>query len=88
MVLGSEQFLRALHIPGLENRGTNLMSRGGTLADEWKLHPEVMQHIWNWFEKVEEDVFASWNNTHCLLWFSLMLQDDPPLGMDAIADAP
>ena len=64
------------------------MSRGGTLADEWKLHPEVMQHIWNWFEKVEEDVFASWNNTHCLLWFSLMLQDDPSLGVDTFAHLP
>lgn len=52
LVWGSEHLLslRALHRPGLVNRGTNLMSRGGPLPDKWVLHPEVVQQIWNQWE--------------------------------------
>lgn len=35
-------FLRALHVPGLDNRGTDLMLRVGPLSDEWRLHASVM----------------------------------------------
>ena len=38
--------LKALHIPRRENRGADLMSRGGPLPDEWMLHPEVVKQIW------------------------------------------
>ncbi|KAK5905095.1 hypothetical protein CesoFtcFv8_006595 [Champsocephalus esox] len=34
--------LRALHIPGRETGGADLMSRGGPLLDEWRLHPEAV----------------------------------------------
>ena len=39
-------------------------------------------------KKAEVDLFASWNNTHCLLWFSLTPQDDPPLVVDTFANVP
>ena len=61
LVWASEHLLslRALHILGLENRGTNLMSRGSPLADEWVLHPKVVQQIWNQFRRAEVDLFDS-----------------------------
>ncbi|KAE8295205.1 hypothetical protein D5F01_LYC06131 [Larimichthys crocea] len=62
--------LRALH----ENRGVDLMSRGGPLQDKWKLQPEVLQQIWRRFGKATVDLFASRSNTHCLRWFSLRPQ--------------
>lgn len=82
------QSLKALHIPGLENRGADLMSRGGPLEDEWRLQPEVVQQIWSRFGKATVDLFASGSNTHCPRWFSLKPQDRPPLGVDAFAHAP
>lgn len=82
------QSLRALHIPGLENGGADLMSRGGPLDDEWRLQPEVVQQIWTRFGKATVDLFANRSNTHCPLWFSLRPQDRPPLGVDAFAHAP
>ena len=57
--------LRALHIPGPEKRGADLMSRGGPLADQWRLHSEVVQEIWNRFREAEVDLPTSRNNTHC-----------------------
>lgn len=36
----------------------------------------------------EVDLFANHRNTHCPLWFSLVLQDDPPLRVDAFIHAP
>ena len=82
------QSLRALHIPGLENRGADLMSRGGPLDDEWRLQPGVVQQIWSRFGRATVDLFADRSNTHCPLWFSLRPQDRPPLGVDAFAHAP
>ena len=78
LVWGSEHLLslRALHVPHLVNRGTDVMLRGSSLLDE------VVQQIWNWFSRVEVDLFASGNNTCCLLWFFLTPQDEPPLGVD------
>lgn len=82
------QSLRALHIPGIENRGADLMSRGGPLEDEWRLQPEVVQQIWTRFGRATVDLFANRSNTHCPHWFSLDPQDHPPLGVDAFAHAP
>ena len=66
--------LKALHISGLENRGANLMSRGGPLPEEWMLHPEVVKQIWAQFGKAELDLFANRRSNLCTLWFSLALQ--------------
>lgn len=80
--------LRALYIPGIENRGADLMSRGGPLEDEWRLQPEVVQQIWTQFGRATVDLFANRSNTHCPQWFSLSPLDHPPLGVDAFAHAP
>jgi len=80
--------LSALHIPGLENRGADLMSRGGPLPGEWVLHPEVVKQIWAQFGRAEVDLFASRRNSHCTLWFSMARRDNPPLGVDAFAHEP
>ena len=58
------------------------------LDDEWVLHPEVVQQIWNRFGRAELDLLVGRNNAHCPLWFSLMPQDDPPLGVDKFEHAP
>ena len=68
--------LRALHIPGLENRRADLMWRGGPLPGEWVLHPEVVKQIWAQFGRAEVDLFASRRNSHCALWFSMALSDE------------
>ncbi|KAK5889984.1 hypothetical protein CesoFtcFv8_013557 [Champsocephalus esox] len=57
--------LRALHILELENRGADLMSRGGPLPGEWVLHPKVVKQIWAQFGRAEVDLFASRRNSHC-----------------------
>ena len=80
--------LRALHIPGRENRGADLMSRGGPLPDEWRLHPEVVKQVWTQFGRAEVDLFANRRNSHCALWFSLARWDNPPLGVDTFAHEP
>lgn len=80
--------LKALHVPGVENRGADIMSRGGPLMGEWSLHPEVVQQIWSQFGRAEVDLFADRSNTHCPRWFSLRPEDRPPLGVDAFAHEP
>ncbi|KAK5898201.1 hypothetical protein CgunFtcFv8_015639 [Champsocephalus gunnari] len=80
--------LRALHIPGRENGGADLMSRGGPLPDEWRLHPEVVKQVWTQFGRAEVDLFANRSNSHCALWFSLARWDNPPLGVDAFVHEP
>ena len=51
-------------------RDADFTLRGSPLANEWGLHPEVVQQIWNRFRRVDVDLFSSQNNTHCPLWFS------------------
>uniref|UniRef100_UPI003AAB97E8 uncharacterized protein n=1 Tax=Centroberyx gerrardi TaxID=166262 RepID=UPI003AAB97E8 len=80
--------MRALHIPGILNKGADLMSRGGPRNGEWRLHPDIVQQIWSMFGRAEVDLFASRENTHCPLWFSLRTQDESPLGIDAFAHRP
>jgi len=64
------------------------MSSGGPLPGEWVLHPEVVKQIWAQFVRAELDLFARRRNSHCALWFSMALSDDPPLGVDAFAHEP
>ncbi|XP_045548073.1 uncharacterized protein [Salmo salar] len=77
--------LTAAHIPGCQNIGADLMSRGGPRDDEWRLHPEIVLQIWKRFGRAEVDLFASRVNAQCPLWFPLRAQDEPPLGIDAFA---
>ena len=76
--------LRAVHLPGRVNYAADLLSRGGPLAGEWRLHPRVVERIWEWFGTAQVDLFASRETTHCPLWFSVK-DLDSPLGVDALA---
>lgn len=76
--------LRATHIPGALNSGADLLSRGNPLYGEWTLHPQVVKQIWQRYGEAAVDLFASRENAHCPLFFSLT-DDSAPLGVDALA---
>ncbi|XP_060750593.1 uncharacterized protein LOC132862550 [Tachysurus vachellii] len=76
--------LRATHVPGILNRGADLLSRGNPLYGEWKLHPQVVSQIWQRYGQAAVDLFASRENAHCPLYFSLV-DANAPLGVDALA---
>lgn len=76
--------LRATHVPGVQNTGADLLSRGNPLYGEWRLNPCVVAQIWSRFGRAAVDLFASAENTHCQLFFSLHDQS-APLGVDALA---
>lgn len=76
--------IRATHVPGVLNRGADLLSRGNPLYGEWRLHPQVVGQIWQRYGQAAVDLYASWENTHCPLFFSLS-EADAPLGVDALS---
>ncbi|XP_053296886.1 uncharacterized protein LOC128456655 [Pleuronectes platessa] len=87
LILWGEEHLlsvRATHVPGIQNVGADLLSRGNPLYAEWKLHPAVVAQIWSHFGRATVDLFASRGNTQCPLFFSLHDQS-APLGLDAFA---
>lgn len=45
-------------------------SRDMLHAGEWRLHPDVVQLIWQRFGKAEVDLFTSELTTHCHGWFA------------------
>ncbi|CAL9704266.1 unnamed protein product [Knipowitschia caucasica] len=76
--------LRAVHVPGLDNVAADLLSRGGPDPGSWRLHPQVVWAIWGRYGQASVDLFASRQNAHCPLFFSLG-RDNPPLGVDAMS---
>ncbi|XP_047205469.1 uncharacterized protein LOC124857922 [Girardinichthys multiradiatus] len=76
--------LRATHVPGVMNRGVDLLSKGNPRYKEWKLHSEVMTQIWKRYGRAEVDLFASEENAQCPMFFSLTEQQAPH-GLDALA---
>ncbi|XP_051994281.1 uncharacterized protein LOC127652201 [Xyrauchen texanus] len=76
--------LRATHVPGVLNRGADLLSRGNPLYGDWRLHPQIVGMLWEKFGKANVDLFASRENSHCPMFFSLK-DEDAPLGVDALA---
>ncbi|KAI2663788.1 ORF V: Enzymatic polyprotein [Labeo rohita] len=62
--------LRAVHVPGKLNQGADMLSRSNVPSGEWMLHPQTVQKIWEVFGKAEVDLFASKDNSHCLIYFS------------------
>ena len=72
LLLARDQLLsiRASHIPGVLNTAADLLSRGGPLPGEWRLHPEVVEEIWRRFGRAEVDLFASEETAHCRVWVS------------------
>ena len=77
--------VRAIYVPGLANRAADLLSRTGPLPGEWRLHPQVVHQLWARFGEARADLFASRENTHCVLWFSLTDRGGP-LGLDALSE--
>ncbi len=77
--------LRAVHLPGEDNVAAYLLSRGDPRPGEWRLHPALIQAIWLRFGKAKVDLFATQENTHCPLWYS-MVGPRGPLGVDALAN--
>ncbi|XP_041860863.1 uncharacterized protein LOC121652254 [Melanotaenia boesemani] len=76
--------LRATHVPGVLNTGADLLSRGVPVYGEWTLHPVVVEQIWTRYGRATVDLFASRENAHCALFYSLRSMD-APLGVDALA---
>ena len=62
--------LRAVHVRGSANVAADLLSRGGPIPGEWRLHPEVVREVWKVFGEAEADLFASAETSHCSTWFS------------------
>ena len=44
----------------------------------------MVQHLWDKFVRVQVNLFASLDNEHCPLWYS-MSEPPGPLGLDALA---
>ncbi len=61
--------LRATHVL--------LLSRGAPVYGEWTLHPEIVEKIWARYSRAEVDLFASRENAHCTLFYSLRSMDAP-----------
>ncbi|XP_057211386.1 uncharacterized protein LOC130567370 [Triplophysa rosa] len=75
LLLWADQHLlsiRAALIPGHLNCGADMLSRGGLSQGEWRLHPDSVRMIWDRFGKAEVDRFATSENAHCPLFFSLL----------------
>ena len=75
--------IRASHVPGLQNRGADLLSRGKCHYAEWSLHDAVAAQLWDRFGRPLVDLFASEENAKCQQFFSMTGQGS--LGLDALA---
>nr|XP_055041436.1 uncharacterized protein LOC129429021 [Misgurnus anguillicaudatus] len=72
--------LRAIHIPGSLNTVADALSRAAR-PREWRIHPQTVQLIWKKFGRAQIDLFASPDDTHCRLFYSLT---EGSLGVDAL----
>ena len=75
--------IRASHVPGVDNRGADLLSRGRCHYAEWSLHDAVATQLWDRFGRPVMDLFASEENAKCPRFFSVAGRN--PLGLDALA---
>jgi hypothetical protein len=57
--------LSAAHIPGYQNVGADLISRGGPRDDECHLHPYIVLQIWERFARAEVDLFTLHMDWQC-----------------------
>ena len=75
--------IRASHVPGLQNTGADLLSRGRYYYDDWSLHPKVVRQIFGRYGRPDVDLFASEKNAKCARFFSI--KGVAPLGLEAFA---
>lgn len=76
--------LRTTHVPGVLNVSADRLSRASLSNQEWRIHPWVIERVWERFGRAEVDSFASRENAHCKLFFSIR-DSDAPMGTDALA---
>ncbi len=72
-------------LAGRGQRSSRPLVKGCPRPGEWRLHPALIQAIWLRFRKAKVDLFATQENTHCPLWYS-MVGPRGPLGVDALAN--
>ena len=77
--------LRGMHLPDRANSEADYLSRQRLPPGEWRLHPQVVQMMWDWYGEAQVNLFASEYTTHRPLWFSLA-ETSAPLGIDALAN--
>ncbi len=83
LLLWADRHLLSIRaVPGRLNYSVDLLLRGGVIHGEWRLQPLSVKMIWSVFGRAEVDLFASAENTHCPLFYSLT---HSPLGVDALA---
>ena len=70
-------FLKATHVPGVLNRGVDLVSRGNPRYGEWQLHRDVVYQIWDRFGKAAVDLLTTRENAQCPSFFSPNDQNAP-----------
>ena len=75
--------IRAIHLPGLQNHGADLLSRGRYFYDDWVLHPGVANQIFVRYGCPTVDLFASEQNAKCSRYFSM--QGSATMGLEALA---
>ncbi|KAI2666671.1 Transposon Ty3-G Gag-Pol polyprotein [Labeo rohita] len=51
--------IQAVHVPGSQNCGADMLSRGGPVHGEWRLHPQTIQMIWSLFGEAEINLGCS-----------------------------
>ncbi|KAK7899531.1 hypothetical protein WMY93_020384 [Mugilogobius chulae] len=73
-----------MHVPGTSNLAARLSVQRRSTSRRVEAEPEIVSQIWARFGVAVIDLFASRENTHCRLFFSI-LRDNPPLGVDAMA---
>lgn len=56
---------RVVHVLGSSNIGADMLSHGGLLPREWRLHPLVVDAIWLTFAQADVDLFVTKENSHC-----------------------
>ena len=73
----------ASHVPGLWNRGADLLSREHCHYAEWALHPAVAAQTWAIFGRPQVDLFTSEEDAKCPLFFSM--RKTASLGLNALS---
>ena len=56
--------LRAAHVPGILNVAADMISKEGLPPWDWSLHPQVVQHLWDKFGRVQVNLFPFLDNAH------------------------
>ncbi|KAK3570197.1 hypothetical protein QTP86_016511, partial [Hemibagrus guttatus] len=59
------------------NQDAEFLSRQVVRPEEWCLHPQVVEHVWQIFGRAEVE-----ESTYCQLWYSF--SHLAPLGLDAL----